>query len=412
MKKTTLYITYDGLTDPLGKSQIIPYLISISEHPRKLIVLSFEKQNKFSDIQLINKKLVSKNIKWINLNFSHRLKIFSKLIDLFKFFFYAIYLTKKYKIKIIHGRGTLPTLFGYIVKKFYNIKLIFDCRGMWVDERVDNKQWNLNNKFYKISYYVFKRIEDLLFTNSDSIIVLSNTIIPYLIDKYNIKNKLTVIPCCVDYELFKNNYNHDKISFLKNEFQIENAQYIFCYSGSLGGIYKLKEMLNFFYFVQKNIKNVFFVFFTQNIEILKKELNKKQHLSIKNYIRCKNLDRDDLPKYISICDALIYFIEPTFAKKASCPTKLGESLSLGIPIITNKGIGDIDYLFKKIKPGFLFDKIDDENFQYFINNINLIKEIKGGEIRKKSKNFFDINKAINLYQTVYSGLEKDTFIAN
>ena len=42
-----LFITYDGLMDPLGKSQIIPYLGSISNSQRTIHVISFEKINNF-----------------------------------------------------------------------------------------------------------------------------------------------------------------------------------------------------------------------------------------------------------------------------------------------------------------------------------------------------------------------------
>lgn len=44
-KKKSLFITYDGLLDPLGGSQILPYLYSISVHPRGVHVISLRNQN-------------------------------------------------------------------------------------------------------------------------------------------------------------------------------------------------------------------------------------------------------------------------------------------------------------------------------------------------------------------------------
>ena len=102
---------------------------------------------------------------------------------------------------------------------------------------------------------------------------------------------------------------------------------------------------------------------------------------------------------------MIYFIKPTFSKKASSPTKLGESLSLGVPVVTNKGIGDIESLFENINPGFLFDKIDQDNFDLFLKKIPLIKKLKGSQLRNKSKIYFDINNALASYKKAYSKLE-------
>ena len=42
-----LFITYDGLLDPLGQSQIIPYLKSIAKSEIKIKVISFEKKKKY-----------------------------------------------------------------------------------------------------------------------------------------------------------------------------------------------------------------------------------------------------------------------------------------------------------------------------------------------------------------------------
>ena len=48
LTSSTLYITYDGLLDPLGASQILPYLYGISEHSGPIHILSFEKPERFA----------------------------------------------------------------------------------------------------------------------------------------------------------------------------------------------------------------------------------------------------------------------------------------------------------------------------------------------------------------------------
>ena len=43
----SIYITYDGLLDPLGASQIIPYVSAIASQEEQLCILSFEKPDRF-----------------------------------------------------------------------------------------------------------------------------------------------------------------------------------------------------------------------------------------------------------------------------------------------------------------------------------------------------------------------------
>ena len=45
--KTVLYISYDGMTDPLGQSQVIPYLTGLAKRGHRITVLSCEKRHHF-----------------------------------------------------------------------------------------------------------------------------------------------------------------------------------------------------------------------------------------------------------------------------------------------------------------------------------------------------------------------------
>ena len=42
-----LYITFDGITDPLGRSQILPYLAGLSKMGHTIHILSQEKKDQF-----------------------------------------------------------------------------------------------------------------------------------------------------------------------------------------------------------------------------------------------------------------------------------------------------------------------------------------------------------------------------
>ena len=80
-KKISIYISFDGLNDPLGKSQIKPYLKKI-KFKYLLKIFSLEK-NLYLDRQLNNKKIKSHSIKFINSEFK-----ITKLINYFYFFFF------------------------------------------------------------------------------------------------------------------------------------------------------------------------------------------------------------------------------------------------------------------------------------------------------------------------------------
>jgi len=50
-KACVLYISYDGMTDPLGQSQVISYLAGLSRKGYRIHLLSSEKKNRFAQHQ-------------------------------------------------------------------------------------------------------------------------------------------------------------------------------------------------------------------------------------------------------------------------------------------------------------------------------------------------------------------------
>ena len=53
-QKHVLYLSYDGMTDSLGQSQVLPYLIELTKKGYTFSIISFEKEEKFKQ----NKNLI------------------------------------------------------------------------------------------------------------------------------------------------------------------------------------------------------------------------------------------------------------------------------------------------------------------------------------------------------------------
>ena len=76
-----------------------------------------------------------------------------------------------------------------------------------------------------------------------------------------------------------------------------------------------------------------------------------------------------MPSYIGVSDFSIFFILPVFSKKASSPTKMGEIMNLGIPIICNSGVGDVDNIMKACMPELLVKDFDKKEYNRIVDLI-------------------------------------------
>lgn len=50
MAHNVLYLSYDGMTDQLGQSQVIPYLQGLSKEGYSFTLISFEKPERFEKV--------------------------------------------------------------------------------------------------------------------------------------------------------------------------------------------------------------------------------------------------------------------------------------------------------------------------------------------------------------------------
>ncbi len=46
--KEILYLSYDGMTDPLGQSQVLPYICGLAKHGYTFTLISCEKPQRFA----------------------------------------------------------------------------------------------------------------------------------------------------------------------------------------------------------------------------------------------------------------------------------------------------------------------------------------------------------------------------
>lgn len=402
-----LYITYDGLTDPLGQSQILPYLQGLSSKGHRFTVLSCEKADAFErNRQETEKILKASGINWVPLAFHRRPPILAKFWDLFRLKQAALRLHKQNAYELIHCRSYLAVDVGLWLKRRRSTKVLFDMRGFWVDERVAAGLWNQTNMFYRLAYRRYKTKEGLYIGDSDALIILAKA------GKQEIETwptyrgtPLRVIPCCVDFSIFKAK-THESQKAARLSLGLKPDDFVFVYLGSLGTWYKIEDMLRFFKIAQNIYPQSKFLFLTQDPTSLLEELARRLNLSISNIVS-RSATRKEVARYLPAADIALSFIEPSYAKRGSSPTKLGELLAVGLPVVTNGGIGDVAEIIKDLDGGVLVKDFSDSSFEEIISTIpDLIKK-NPQDIHNRSRNYYDLQKGVASYNELYEELIND-----
>lgn len=387
-----LYISYDGMTDPLGQSQVIPYLKGLANKGYKIHLISYEKEIFKSKTAMISTILSEYNIVWHPQNYTKNPPVVSTLWDVYKLKKLTKQLHQKHQFSKIHCRSYIAALVGLEMKQKYNVPFIFDMRGFWADERIDGKIWDLNNILYKKIYSFFKQKEKLFVGEADTVISLTHN------GKKEIEswegvttiNPIETIPCCVDLAHF----NIQNQGIKKDE-----AVFTLGYLGSIGTWYMLPEMLDFFVELLKVKPKAIFHFVTKESPIFIYNVAKAKGIDIKK-LKIEAAERKDIPTILSSWDASVFFILPSYSKKASSPVKQGELMAMGIPVFANTNVGDTDYVINTYKSGILVNNFEKEEY---IEKINLFfkSTFSKQKIREGAKDFYALEKGIEQLAAIY-----------
>ena len=403
--KKILFITYDGLTDQLGQSQILPYIKGLSKVGYQFTILSCEKPDKLLELgSLIEGLCDEDDIRWISIPFTNKIPVVSKINDRWQLKQRAIDLQKKIGFDMTHCRSYVSAEIGLYLKRKYGVKLLFDMRGLWADEKVDGGNWNQGNPIFKYVYKSYKEKEKQFLEEADYTISLTYAAEKEIKSWKHIKNnpvKMEVIPCCVDTNLFSTEAEHflNQRMEMSEQLEIKEKDFVVGYIGSVGTWYMLDEMLDFFKCLLVKRPSAKFLVVTGDIHSHIKEKAAQKDIDLNSLI-IRKAQRKQVPYYISLMNFSLFFIRPTYSKISSSPTKLAEIIALGVPVVTNAGVGDVDEIVLNNKLGIVISDFNTSSYDVAIENI-LQHSFDGESIKTVARKKFDISVALKKYGEVY-----------
>jgi glycosyltransferase involved in cell wall biosynthesis len=409
-KKNILFISYDGMTDPLGQSQVIPYLAGLTNYGYQFTILSCEKPERFEIYkEHIEKILKPYSIKWAPIKYHKRPPVLSSVYDVMMLKRKAKHLHRSENFDMVHTRPGVPALIGLWMKKKWGVKFLNDIREFYADSRSEGGIWNINNIFYKIIYNYFKRKEDEEVQMSDGMVCLTHAAEKIIKKWPRYKKEITleVIPCSVDMDFF----DPQKITvrekeILRRELNLKESDFIISYLGSIGGWYLTDEMMKFCKNISDEVTNAKFLFISPHQHDI--IYDKATQFGLENEkVIVKNAQRHEVPLLLSLSKYSVFFIKSCYSKQSSSPTKHGEIMAMGIPVITNSGVGDVAEIIEKCNSGFVLKKLDNENFIQY-SKIIATANFDTQKIRQGASEFYSLKNAVENYLAVYRDILEKT----
>jgi glycosyltransferase involved in cell wall biosynthesis len=402
-----LYLSYNGMTDHLGQSQVLPYLVGLTEtYGHAFTLISFEKSEKFAQQQSPIEALCrAVGIRWIPLRYTKRPPILATLKDLMEMARVAADQCRKEDFAIVHCRSYPASLVGLRLQRQFGLKFIFDMRGFYADERLDGSIWKKDSWLHRLLYRYVKRKEREFLEQADCTVSLTQAG-QREIHSWNLAGQplpVEVIPCCADFELF----NYQRIAAadsraLRSELGIAEEAFVLSYLGSIGTWYMLDEMLDFFKRLLVQRPDAVFFFLSGESASDIKDAAQQRGIAADRIV-VRRADRAEVPLYLSISTLNIFFILPVFSKKASSPTKQAEVMGMGIPIVCNDGVGDTGAILAEVDPQLIVRAFSEADYDAVITHF-LTTPSDPERIRAVGQAHFSLDQGVGQYHRIYQAI--------
>lgn len=399
MKQTVLYISYDGILEPLGQSQVLRYLERLARDHR-IVLMSFEKPEDWADTdrrEKLREHMQATGITWIPLRYHKRPSALATAYDIAHGFVRGAWAVVRHRVRIVHARSYVPSVIAVALKKLFGLRYVFDMRGFWADERVDGGLWPPGGRLYRVAKWFERRF----LLNADCVVSLTQAAVDEMRTFPCLQGRMPrfeVITTCADLELFRPANSDPGPSN-------ESPPFTLGYVGSVGVWYLFDEALGCFQLLRERLPDA-------RLHIL----NRGGHAHIRERMAALGIHEDTVrleaanhagvARAMQQMDAGIFFIAPVYSKIASAPTKLGEFLGCGVPCLGNTGVGDMATILEQEQVGVALERFDQDAMRKAIDRLLQLTEtpyIKD-RCRQAAMRHFSLDRGVSGYRAIYKEL--------
>ncbi|MGI9544218.1 MAG: glycosyltransferase [Cyclobacteriaceae bacterium] len=391
-----LYLSYWGINEPLVRSTIFPYLRIIGniDAVKKIYLVTVERNLR---TELQRSYGISK-MHWCPVYSRQlKLKILTKISDFVDFPSKIQQIIASNKVDLIMCRGVMAGALGYKAAKKSNLPLFVESFEPHADYMVESGEWAKN----RLKYLMQKKWEKKELIYAKKIITVSNNYKRYLMNERRIRSdKLDMIPCCTDTELFR--FRVEDRTKVRKRLGIPSEAVVGIYVGKFGGIYYEQEAYDTFKKADEYFGNLFrlIVLTPTDMNSVTKGIGEVGLAEKTNILYVKH---EEVPQYLCGADFAFSTIKYSPSRKYCCPVKNGEYWANGLPILLTDGVGDDYQIINNEGGGALFN-LARNNIEGALKKIESI--LSESNYRQKITKIAQKYRSYSIAESVYKNIIK------
>jgi hypothetical protein len=321
---TALYVSAEGILDPLGFSQVFRVVSGLAARGRRYVLLTMERPDRLARrerVEHLRSALAALDVEWSILPFRAgggraAAENLARLVT------ESFRLIRRHRVRLVHARAYHGATVGLAARAALGVPYLFDARGYWIDERAEEGRQFASARSYRLG----KAFERTLYQRASGIVTLTALQAEDL--RAGRVGRLGPVPI----EVITTTADFD-------EFKIERGPRpaalaplgdgpLLGWIGSFNGSYLLEPSLALMraFLAMRHAGGVVFITAQQEQA---RAFAGRAGLDAARVVVCE-VPHHDMPRWVPHLDACALFLKSSFAKRASMPTKLAELLAAGV----------------------------------------------------------------------------------
>lgn len=366
------YVTTDSLSEGVGTSQVMPYVERLARRGVEVVVHSFEKA---APATASEERMARANVRWC----PHRFGASGSWGGLARVVRAVRFLRGT---ELVHARSDLAAAAASIDPRR---PWVWDMRAFFTDERVDLGMLQRGSPEER----VLRMVERRLAHTSSAVVTLAAAAIPVLAQRHGpqVTSKCHVIPTCVDLDRFRPAPwpPAPPVTFLL--------------MGTLNRLYDVPAMMALVDEARTRSPVA--------LTVLTPATSPWDALMAAAGAVRRHASPGEMPCHITTCHFGLSVRRPgVVSLQAAVPTKLGEFLAAGRPVVVNPGLGDMDALIAEYGCGVMLENGSKAACRRALDRVEALLHdpVTPERCRAAAEAHFDLERAVDRLTEIYRGV--------
>ena len=392
---TTLYLTRNGLLEPLGQSQVFAYLRGLARD-YSITLITYEKDQDWADsiaVEQARAECSALGIVWLPQRFRPTPRFVAPAASMVAMVWLVRREVKTRGIRLLHARSYIPATVAMVVSRMMGVPFIFDMRALWPEELITAGRVRRGSFLHRA--IVFAERECL--KRSAAVVSLTEAAVQYLKIAYPDelrRRRIVVIPTCADLRRFTppdvapKQPVHSCIGTLLSGW--------FCINWLRGWIEAVAV---------KNPAAQFEVLTREDPVAIKAAVDPENQFAERLSIHAKRPGQ--MPESVRRHSvSVMFYAGGAVSELGRSPTRMAELLGSGVPLVVNEGVGDVakvvlenrvGVVVKGNTPGYMAEAYD--ALRELMNDSGLARRC-----RATAQAVFSLQEGVARYRDLYESV--------